>query len=328
MVTALNRMFGDMMASHPSLVFLGQDVRSPYGGAFKVSRGLSDAFPERVLNTPISEAAIAGIGCGLAMRGYRPFVEIMFGDFTTLIADQLINHAAKLAWLTDGSVPCDLVIRTPMGGGRGYGPTHSQSLERLFLGVPGLRVLALNNLMEPDRVYAPLLAGNPGVTLVIENKRLYATFLRDRAPRGFRLELSDEPFPTALLRPESEEVDLTLLGYGGASECLVAVADRLFEEHEIIAQVICPTQIYPFGIDALAAEIARAPYLVIVEEGQGFAGFGAEVAAQLAQRGFRGAIRRVAPAPIPVPAAESLEKAALISEEKVLAEVLELIGET
>ncbi|MFV0276921.1 MAG: hypothetical protein ACK5HY_07025, partial [Parahaliea sp.] len=138
---AINRALGDWMSADPDVVLLGEDIRSPYGGAFKVTRGLSFAHPDRVLNTPISEAAIVGIGNGLALGGKRPVVEIMFGDFLTLCFDQILNHAAKFRGMYNRQVENPLVVRTPMGGGRGYGPTHSQNLEKHFAGVPGLRVL-------------------------------------------------------------------------------------------------------------------------------------------------------------------------------------------
>ena len=121
----------------------------PYGGAFKVTRGLSSRFPARVFATPISEAAIVGLATGLALRGMRPVAEIMFGDFLFLAGDQLVNHAAKFRWMYHDQVRVPMVIRTPMGGRRGYGPTHSQSIEKHFMGVPGLWVVAPHVLSSP-----------------------------------------------------------------------------------------------------------------------------------------------------------------------------------
>ena len=151
---------------------LGEDILDPYGGAFKVTRGLSTKFPERVLTTPISEAVIAGLTAGMAMRGLRPVVEIMFGDFVPLIADQLINHAAKFRWMYNDQIRVPMVVRTPMGGRRGYGPTHSQSLEKMFLGVPGLKVVAPNTLGDPAILLTAAIADEDPV-LFIEHKLLY-----------------------------------------------------------------------------------------------------------------------------------------------------------
>ncbi len=139
---SLNAALHTALENDPRVYVLGEDILDPYGGAFKVTRGLSTRFPDRVLTTPISEAAILGISTGMALRGLRPVAEVMFGDFITLMADRLINHAAKFRWMYNEQVRVPLVLRAPMGGRRGYGPTHSQSLEKLFLGVPGLKVLA------------------------------------------------------------------------------------------------------------------------------------------------------------------------------------------
>ena len=114
------------------VILLGEDLVDPYGGAFKVTRGLSTEFPGRVRSTPISEGGIIGLSAGLALSGYRPIAEIMFGDFITLCFDQIVNHIAKYEAMYNGKATCPVIIRTPSGGGRGYGPTHSQSLRSTF----------------------------------------------------------------------------------------------------------------------------------------------------------------------------------------------------
>ena len=139
---SLNSALHGMMASDPRVIIMGEDVLDPYGGAFKVTRGLSQSWPERVLTTPISEAGFTGVAAGMAMRGLRPIVEIMFGDFLLLAGDQILNHITKFRWMYNEQVSVPITIRTPMGGGRGYGPTHSQSTEKHFLGMPGLHVVA------------------------------------------------------------------------------------------------------------------------------------------------------------------------------------------
>src|SRR5512136_2157509 len=143
---SLNNGLHQAFSMEPNVYLLGEDILDPYGGAFKVTRGLSSRFPDRVLTTPISEAAIIGVASGMALRGLRPVAEIMFGDFLTLCADQLVNHASKFRWMYNDNVHVPMVVRAPMGGRRGYGPTHSQSLEKMFLGVPGMKVVAPNSL--------------------------------------------------------------------------------------------------------------------------------------------------------------------------------------
>ncbi|HWK26086.1 MAG TPA: alpha-ketoacid dehydrogenase subunit beta, partial [Solirubrobacter sp.] len=174
------RAIGDALRSaleaDERVVLLGEDLADPYGGAFKVTRGLSTDFEERVRSTPISEGAIAGIAAGLALAGYRPIAEVMFGDFLTLCFDQLVNHIAKYEAMYAGQVSCPVIIRTPSGGGRGYGPTHSQSLEKHFVGVPGLKVVAASLVHDPGQVLRTLLTQDSPV-LYVEHKLLYPLHL-------------------------------------------------------------------------------------------------------------------------------------------------------
>ena len=138
---SLNKSLKRLMRDSEDVYLLGEDIVDPYGGAFKVTKGLSTLYPKKVISTPISEAAMAGVGTGLAMKGLRPIVEIMFGDFIALCADQIVNGATKFSWMYGDKFDVPLTIRTPMGGGRGYGATHSQTLETLFMGVPGINII-------------------------------------------------------------------------------------------------------------------------------------------------------------------------------------------
>src|SRR5262249_30025105 len=131
-LASLNAALRAAMADERVMV-LGEDVRDPYGGAFKLTRGLPTQFPDRVIETPISEAGIVAVATGLALRGFLPVVEVMFGDFLFLAGDQIVNHAAKYRTMFNDRVRVPLVVRAPMGGRRGYGPTHSQSLAKHFL---------------------------------------------------------------------------------------------------------------------------------------------------------------------------------------------------
>jgi 2-oxoisovalerate dehydrogenase E1 component len=308
------------------VVLLGEDIEGPYGGAFKVTRDLSREFPGRVRNTPISEAAIVGLGNGLALAGMVPVCEIMFGDFLTLAADQWVNHASKFRYMYNDQVTPRLVVRAPMGGKRGYGPTHSQSLEKHFLGLPGTRVLALHHRHDPGAVYDTLFATIDRPTLVVENKLLYGARAAATAPEGFALEHSDEPFPTTRIRPEGADADLTILCYGGMLADVEKALDPLFDEHEIIAEVICPTQLYPFNAWPLVESLRRTGRLLIAEEGVGFAGFGSEALAQAAEQapGALKAVRRLASPAHPIPSCGPLEKSLLPGASHVEAAAVEL----
>ncbi|MBI5925016.1 MAG: pyruvate dehydrogenase [Aquabacterium sp.] len=326
-VAALNDCFRQAMAKDPSILMIGEDILSPYGGAFKVTKGLSDEFPDRVRNTPISEAAIVGLGVGLAMMGARPVVEIMFGDFVGLAFDQLVNHAAKFNQMYAGQVAVDLIVRTPMGGGRGYGPTHSQSLEKHFFGVPGLTVLAVNALTDPGQVYGPLLDGGVGPALVVENKLLYSAYFIHEPPLGFELLHSTDRFPVAWLRPQSEVVDVILLGYGGTAHMMAEAAEILFDEHEVVAQVLCVMQVFPFDVESISLPLGESKRLLIVDESQSFGAFGAEVMAQMVERGMAAgrAIRRLNAAEVCIPASGDMEKMVLPGVLDIVAAALEMV---
>ncbi len=328
-VKAINESFKQLMKLHPDMIFIGEDIKSPYGGAFKVTRELSDLFPTRVFNSPISEAAIVGLGCGLAMAGYRPFVEIMFGDFMTLAMDQILNHVSKFEYMYNNQVSVNLVIRTPMGGQRGFGPTHSQTLDRHFLGIPGLRVIAINNLIEPYKVLDAIMKNDTGPTIVIENKILYTLNLREQLPHGFRTFITDDDFPLVHVRPITSRVDITLIGYGRLSETLLEVAERLFEENELVVEIICPTQIYPFDIKPISTFFDKSKALFIVEEGQGFAGFGSEVVTQIAEHNpsLLKKVKRIIPLETPIPASGHLEKHMLPNADNIIKEILEVLNE-
>ena len=143
----------ETLDNNKNVIVMGEDVCDPYGGAFKATKGLSTKHPDRVINMPISEAAMCGISVGMALNGIYPITEVMFGDFITLTLDQLVNHASKYQWVYGDEVTVPFMIRTPMGGRRGYGPTHSQSLEKMITGIPNVMVMALSPLHNPIELY-------------------------------------------------------------------------------------------------------------------------------------------------------------------------------
>jgi 2-oxoisovalerate dehydrogenase E1 component len=314
------------MQQYERIVLLGEDIEGPYGGAFKVTKTLSTMFPGRVRNTPISEAALVGLGNGLALRGWLPVCEIMFGDFLTLALDQWLNHAAKFHYMYNEQVRVPLIVRTPMGGKRGYGPTHSQSLEKHFLGVPGTRVVALHARYDPGLVYDTLFASIDCPTLVIENKLLYGVRVSDQAPVGFVLEHTADLFPTTRLRPVGPP-DVTILCYGGLAHEVERAVERLFDEHEVICEVLCPLQLYPLNPWPIVASVQQSGRLLVVEEGVSFAAFGAEAVAQLIENapGAVRQVRRLAAPLHPIPSCGPLEKALLPGEQQVIEAVVQLV---
>jgi 2-oxoisovalerate dehydrogenase E1 component len=290
------------------VVMIGEDIEGPYGGAFKVTKNLSLDFPGRVRNMPISEAAIAGMGNGLALVGMRPVCEIMFGDFLALAADQWINHASKFRYMYNDQVTLPLIVRTPMGGKRGYGATHSQSIEKHFLGLPGTQVLAIHHRHDPAAIYDTLFETIDCPTLVIENKLLYGIRTSSEMPDGFVLEETDERFPTVRLRPEATP-DVTLVCYGGMLHDAEKAAVRLFDEQEIVVEIVAPTRLFPFNVAPVLESVERSRRLVVVEEGHGFVSFGSEVLAQVQERGagLLLSARRLAAPDHPIPSCKPLE---------------------
>ena len=176
--SSLNDALRRMLAKDERVILLGEDLHDPYGGAFKVTAGLSTEFAGRVISTPISEAGLVGASIGLALAGYRPVAEIMFADFITLAMDQIYNHAVKFPAMFDG-MRIPLVVRTPSGGRRGYGPTHSQSPENLMTAVPGLTVVFPSHRHDVGRLleHAHARVGSPGRLL-----RAQAALWRDTGP--------------------------------------------------------------------------------------------------------------------------------------------------
>lgn len=332
---SLNAALRAALATDPRVYLLGEDILDPYGGAFKVTRGLSTNYPNRVLATPISEAAIVGISSGLALRGMRPVAELMFGDFVTLAADQLINHAAKFRWMYNDNVRVPLVLRAPMGGRRGYGPTHSQSLEKLFLGIPGLKVLAPNALGDPGELLSAAIADEDPV-LFIEHKILYAkTLLLPGSGELADWEVSrwGDSYPTFTLRiPNIESSNITIATYGYNLELVLAAAHELIYEYEIFPEIILFSQLSPFpSASPLFSSVHHTRRLLTVEEGTLTLGWGAEIAARSseqasARQGVRDLkIRRVAALDLPVANSKSLEDAILPSRESILKAALELV---
>lgn len=269
-------------------VLLGEDIEyktpwtpNPYGGAFKVSKDLSDLFKSRIRNTPISEAAIVGIGTGLALAGMKPVIEIMFGDFMTLAFDQIVNHATKFCEMYGQRIDIPLIIRTPMGGRRGYGPTHSQSLEKHFYGIPNLFVVALNARIHPAELYRSIY-GNKNPTLVIENKVLYSRYLNTNVMPGFLIEKTSEPFPTIRIRLHGIcSPDVTIVCYGGMLEEVEKAVILAFDEDEITCEIICPTLLNPLNHLPIIESVSKSGKLLVVEEGSTVASLGSEIASKM-----------------------------------------------
>ncbi|GAB4564202.1 MAG: transketolase C-terminal domain-containing protein [Anaerolineae bacterium] len=332
-VEAINKALHDIFAECPEALLLGEDVLDPYGGAFKVTRGLSTAYPDRVLTTPISEAAITGIAAGMALRGLRPIVEIMFGDFMTLTFDQVVNHIAKFEAMYNGQVKCPVVIRTPMGGRRGYGPTHSQSIEKFFIGIPHLRVIAPSPVHPIPAMLRHAVIEDDGPVLWIENKIMYGELMLtpERGRIGdFACRIAEGPYPAVWLSLcDFEEADVTLITYGGSTTLAMKAATELLIEEEIFADVVVLAQLSPVDVDSVASAVRHSGRAVFVEEGTRTGGVGAEWAASIQERlweALRAPVARVAAEDDIIPSARHLEDAVLPDVKDIVATVHGLLG--
>jgi pyruvate/2-oxoglutarate/acetoin dehydrogenase E1 component len=336
---SLNLGLHQAMGDDPRVLLLGEDVLDPYGGAFKVTRGLSSQFPQQVITTPISEAGITGIAGGMALRGLRPVVEIMFGDFTTLIADQIINHLSKFQAMYHGKVKVPVVIRTPMGGRRGYGPTHSQSLEKFFLGVPGLTTLSPFHLKGDDELGTPGKLLHDAITdldkpvFFVENKLGYLLkLLSSNDMQEFELsEFSTSgspafPFYQFTLR-SAPQPQITLSAYGYMAHLALEAAHRLAYDEEIFCEVLVPTQLSPFELAPLFDSVRRTSRLLTIEEGTTISGWGAEVLAKTAEAlgPDLKLVSRLGASGHVVPSAPDLEKACLPGVEDIVTRVREMV---
>jgi pyruvate/2-oxoglutarate/acetoin dehydrogenase E1 component len=309
---AINMALADAMVADSAVVLLGEDVGEA-GGAFGASRGLREKFgAARVLDTPISEAAIAGAAVGAAMSGLKPVFEIMFMDFTTLAMDALVNQAAKARFMFGGQVSLPLVMRTPHGGGLGAGPQHSQCLEAWFAHVPGLKVVCPST---PQSAYGLLRAAiaDPDPVIVVENKALYAMKV-DAAETLPTIEIGK----AATLRAGR---DLTIVSYGAAVHVSLQAAEQL-RESGVEAEVIDLQSLQPWDERAVLASLARTHRLVIAHEAVEAFGVGAEIAARMADLGFDeldAPIVRVGAPFMPSPFSKSLESRFMPSPARIVA---------
>jgi pyruvate/2-oxoglutarate/acetoin dehydrogenase E1 component len=327
----LNESLHRLFAEQSDVVLIGEDLLDPYGGAFKVSAGLSTRWPDRVLTTPISEAAIVGMAGGMALRGLRPIVEIMFGDFTALACDQIVNHLAKFRAIYHGQVSCPVVIRTPMGGRRGYGPTHSQSLEKLFLGVPGLTVVAPSRHHDLGEMLHRAVLETTDPVLFVENKLMYGQ--PHQPPREgriaeFAVRTTADRYPTLTLSlNDFAPPDVTVVTYGGMLPLAMEGALELAMEHELFAEIVAPSQLSPLPAAELVAALGRSRRLIVAEEGTRAAGWGAEVVARLMDESdFHFASARVAAKDAIIPTSRPLEDAVLPQPKDIVAAALKIVS--
>lgn len=297
---AINQALADAMAADESVIVLGEDVAAA-GGPFGVTRGLLDSFgPERVRDTPISEATLVNAAVGAALSGLRPVVEIMFMDFVALAMDGVVNQAAKGRFMFGGQTSVPLVLRTPHGGGLSAGPQHSQCLEAWFAHVPGLKVVCPATAADAYGLLRTAIA-DPDPVIFVENKALYA--------RKENVSGELEPVPIGKARVVREGSDVTIVTYGATVATALEAATTLAAD-SIEAEIVDLRSLQPWDEEAVLASLSRTHRLVVLHEAVEAFGVGAEIAARMADIGFDeldAPIVRVGAPFMPVPFAKSLE---------------------
>jgi pyruvate dehydrogenase E1 component beta subunit len=312
---SLREGIAEEMRRDPSVFCMGEDIAVPggWGGAFTVTLGMEEEFPDRMLNTPIAELGFFGAAVGAAIMGMRPIVDVQYGDFLFLAMDQIVNNAAKMRYMSGGTIRVPMVMRAPVGA-TGRGAQHAQNLERFFVGVPGIKVVAVSDAYDAKGVLKSAVRDDNPV-LIFEHKLLYGS-------KGARTEpgavdaTSDVPegdytvpLDRAVVRRPGQ--DVTILAWLLMAHFARQAADRLAAEG-IDAEVIDVRSLSPIDYATIGESVRKTGRVVIVEEGPKTGGVGAEIAAGIMERcgaDLLAPVARVASADVPVPFTPVLEDA-------------------
>jgi pyruvate dehydrogenase E1 component beta subunit len=317
--TAINRTLDELLGSDHRVVLLGEDIEDPGGGVFGVTKGLSTRYPGRVRDTPISEQAIMGAAIGAALAGMRPVAEIMFMDFLAVCLDQLVNHAAKLRYMSGGRSSVPMVVRTAVGGGLGVGAQHSQMLEAWLAHIPGLNVVVPSNPTDARGLLtACVLDDDPCV--FVEQVPNYA----------FKESLEDSPVPLGSAAVRKPGADLSVITYGRQVHDAVAVAGDLSQDG-IDIEVVDLRSIAPLDTQTVLDSVRKTRRAVVYTEAVVTGGFGAEVAAVIAAGCFgelESKVERVGALPAPLPYAKNLERLALPGRTRLTESIRRALGES
>ena len=313
-IGAINRALAEAMRGDEGVIVLGEDVAE--GGPFTATAGLAEEFGvSRVINTPISEAAITGVAIGAAQAGLRPVLEIMYVDFLTLALDQLANAAAKAHFMSGGQLTVPLVVRTQGGAGHRGAAQHSQSLESWLTHVPGLKVVMPSRAVDAAGLLASAIA-DPNPVVFVECKTLY--FRKEEVPD----ELPAVPLGEAAVLREGR--DVTIVALSRLVHDALAAAERLAAEDGIEAEVIDPRTLVPLDLETIVASVQRTTRLVVAHEAVAHGGVGAEVAALVQEAAFDhldAPVARVGAPFAPVPFSAQLEDAYLPGVDEIVAAV-------
>jgi pyruvate dehydrogenase E1 component beta subunit len=319
MAQAVNEALAEELRRDPTVFVIGEDVAEA-GTPFKVFAGLVEEFGTgRVVDSPISEAGIAGLGLGAAMTGMRPVVDIMFGDFLTLIMDQVVNQAAKTHYMSGGNLKAPLTVRTTLGATRRSGAQHSQSLHAWVAHVPGLKVCLPSTPADAKGLLKSAIRDDNPVIL-FEDKMMFT--LKGPVPEGEHL----VPIGVADVKREGE--DVTLIATSSMVHVALEAAVAL-EGEDVSAEVVDPRTIAPLDRDTLVASAIKTGRVIVIDEGHQSYGASAELAAVIAESAFWHLDRpvlRMGAMDVPIPFSPVLEDETVPTPERVFEAALALVG--
>ncbi len=316
---AINQAMAEEMARDPRVLLMGEEV-GQFHGAYKVSEGLLEKFgPQRVIDTPISEAGFIGIGVGAAMLGVRPIIELMFWSFYSVAFDQILNNAANVRYMSGGQISCPLVIRGPANGGTNVGATHSHTPENVCANHPGVKVVCPATPYDAKGLLKAAIRDNDPV-MFMENTILY----NDKG----EVPTEDYVIPLGVADIKRPGTDLTIIAHGRAVIQSLKAAQMLEQEHQISAEVVDLRSIRPLDEDTILASVRKTHRVLLVEENKPFCGVDAQIAYLIQEKAFDdldAPIKRISAIDAPQIYSPPLEKEQLPNPARILKAALSVL---
>ena len=316
---AIKEALVEEMRRDPTVFILGEDVAEA-GTVYKVLSGMVDEFgPDRVLDTPISEAGFAGVAVGAAMTGMRPIVDIMFGDFIGLTMDQMVNQAAKIHYMSGGKWKVPMVMRATMGATRRSAAQHSQSLHAWLCHIPGLKVVLPSTPSDAKGLWKTAIRDDNPV-VIFEDKMMYR--MKGPVPEG------EYTIPLGVVDIKRAGSDLTIVATSSMVQVALGAA-KLLEEYDISAEVIDPRTLWPLDEKTLIDSAKKTSRVIVMDEGYGRYGVNAELASVIAEGAFydlEAPVKRIGAMHVPIPFSPPLEDATVPTDQSVFEAALALCG--
>ena len=316
---ALNQALSEEIERDKNVVLMGEEV-AQFKGSYKVSEGMLEKFGgERIIDTPISEAAFSGLAVGAAMMGMRPVVEFMFWSFCYVAYDQIFNNAANIRYMSGGLINVPIVFRGPANGGTNVGATHSHTPENFAANTPGLKVICPSTPADAKGLLKAAIRDNDPVC-VMENTILYN--LKDEVPED-----KDFLIPLGKAKTVLEGTDLSIISHGRSVHTALQVAETLSEKHNISAEVLDLRSIRPLDVDSVVNTVKKTNRVLLVEENKPFCGVGAQISYLIQDQAFDyldAPIKRVSSIDAPQAYSKALENIQIPNHDRVLQKALEL----